>query len=102
MKLVDASVAEWRDRAHFFALSARLMRRILVDAARAKRAGKRGGGAVRLEINGSIDAAPLQDDQGLRLNDALDALQKFEARLEVGPGDGAARFTCPRRIVGGL
>ena len=55
LKLVDARVAQWQDRTHLFAISARLMRRILVDAARTRIAGKRGGGAVRVEINESLD-----------------------------------------------
>jgi RNA polymerase sigma-70 factor, ECF subfamily len=80
LKLIDARIAQWQDRAHFFAVSARLMRRILVDAARAKEAGKRGGGVVRVEINESIDGAPLRGDEMLRLDDALDALAKFDAR----------------------
>ena len=80
LKLVDARVAEWQDRAHFFAISARLMRRILVDAARAKGAGKRGGAAIRVELNESLDGAPLGGDQMARLDDALGALAKFDAR----------------------
>lgn len=80
LKLVDASVAQWQDRAHFFAISARLMRRILVDAARTKDAAKRGGGAVRMEIHESIDGAPMQSHQMVRLDDALEALAKFDAR----------------------
>jgi RNA polymerase sigma factor (TIGR02999 family) len=80
LKLVDARVAQWQDRAHFFAISARLMRRILVDAARTRVAAKRGGAAVRVEINESLDGAPLDSDQMIRLDDALDALAKFDAR----------------------
>ncbi len=80
LKLVDARVAQWQDRTHFFAISARLMRRILVDAARTRLAGKRGGGAIRVEINESLDGAPLDSDQMVRLDDALDALAKFDAR----------------------
>ncbi len=80
LKLVDARVAQWQDRTHFFAISARLMRRILVDAARTRIAGKRGGGAIRVEINESLDGAPLDSDQMVRLDDALDALAKFDAR----------------------
>ena len=45
LKLVDLPHVSWHDRGHFFAISANLMRRILVDAARAKGAGKRGGQA---------------------------------------------------------
>lgn len=80
LKLVDTSLMEWQDRAHFFAISARIMRRILVDAARSKGAGKRGGGAIRVEINESIDGVPLQNEQMLRLDDALNALAKLDAR----------------------
>jgi RNA polymerase sigma factor (TIGR02999 family) len=80
LKLVDARIAQWQDRAHFFAISARLMRRILVDAARTKVAGKRGGAAIRVEINESLYGAPLDSDQMIRLDDAFDALAKFDAR----------------------
>ena len=80
LKLVNARVAKWEDRAHFFAISARLMRRILVDAARTRVAGKRGGAAMHVELNESLDGAPLDSDQMIRLDDALDALAKFDAR----------------------
>jgi RNA polymerase sigma factor (TIGR02999 family) len=80
LKLVDASFAEWQDRAHFFAVAARLMRRILVDAARSREAGKRGGGAMRVEINESNDGVALENRQMTRLDDALNALASFDAR----------------------
>ena len=56
------------------------MRRILVDQARSKAAGKRGGEAIHVELNESLDGAPLDSDQMVRLDDALDALAKFDAR----------------------
>ena len=80
MRLVDARVAEWQDRAHFFAISAQMMRRILVDAARTRQADKRGGLLNRVELNESLDGAPGSDSQTLRLNDALDALAVFDPR----------------------
>ena len=80
LKLVDARFMEWQDRAHFFAVAARIMRRILVDAARSKDAGKRGGGAIRVDIQESIDGMPLRNDQMIRLDDALNALARFDAR----------------------
>jgi RNA polymerase sigma factor (TIGR02999 family) len=80
LKLVDVKSTQWNDRVHFFAMSARLMRRILVDAARTKDAGKRGGGAIRVEINESLDGLPLRNDQMMRLDDALKALAEFDAR----------------------
>src|SRR5215831_14947536 len=54
--LVDQKNAHWKDRAHFFGVSARIMRRILVDHARARLAQKRGGGALTLVIDEALDA----------------------------------------------
>src|ERR1700712_4653066 len=50
LRLVDANHVEWKDKAHFFAVSANMMRRILVDRARAKGAEKHGGAALRLNL----------------------------------------------------
>jgi RNA polymerase sigma factor (TIGR02999 family) len=80
IRLVDGRVAQWQDRAHFFAISAQMMRRILVDAARTRQADKRGGVLNRVELNESLDGAPGSDSQTLRLNDALDALAAFDPR----------------------
>jgi RNA polymerase sigma factor (TIGR02999 family) len=55
VKLVDAGRVDWRDRAHFYAVSARIMRRILVDAARARTASKRGGGATPVPESSTVD-----------------------------------------------
>src|ERR1700722_7952584 len=51
IRMVDAAGVNWKDRAHFFAVSAQMMRRILVDSARARRSGKRGGAALRLNLD---------------------------------------------------
>jgi RNA polymerase sigma-70 factor (ECF subfamily) len=80
LKLVDLPQISWQDRAHFFAISASLMRRILVDAARARGAGKRGGPAVKMELHESIDASPLRPEQLVRLDDALESLARLDAR----------------------
>jgi RNA polymerase sigma factor (TIGR02999 family) len=80
LKLVNLPHVSWQDRAHFFAISANLMRRILVDAARAKGAGKRGGQAIRMELNESLDACPLRPEQLIRLDDALRALAELDPR----------------------
>ena len=80
LRLVDGRRVDWQDRAHFFAVSAQMMRRILVDAARARHAGKRGGGVLRLDVNESIDAAPPQDRELIALDDALEALAQFDPR----------------------
>jgi RNA polymerase sigma factor (TIGR02999 family) len=80
LKLVDLPQVSWQDRAHFFAISANLMRRILVDAARARGAGKRGGQVVKMELNESIDAFPLRPEQLIRLDDALQSLARLDPR----------------------
>jgi RNA polymerase sigma factor (TIGR02999 family) len=80
LRLVDLAGVRWQDRAHFFAISAQMMRRILVDAARARASGKRGGGAVRLNLNESIDGLSGPDERLVDLDDALEALAQFDAR----------------------
>jgi RNA polymerase sigma factor (TIGR02999 family) len=80
LRLVDVTGVRWEDRAHFFALSSQMMRRILVDAARARGADKRGGGAVRLNLNESIDGMVQRDSRLVELDAALDSLAQFDAR----------------------
>ncbi len=80
LRLVDVSTATWQDRAHFFGFCAQTMRRILVDAARARGAGKRGGGAQKFSLKESIDIAPEEDGELLALDDALDALAQQDPR----------------------
>ena len=58
VRLVDAQAVKWHDRAHFFAISARLMRRVLVDAARRRNVGKRGGGASAVTLDEAQVVAP--------------------------------------------
>ena len=72
--------ASWQDRAHFFAVAARVMRRILVDAARARGADKRGGGAVKVELNPSLDGLPERGQDLIALDEALDALATLDER----------------------
>src|SRR5690349_5760826 len=55
LKLVDARTVDWQDRAHFYAVCARIMRRILVDAARIRMAVKRGGDQHRVERSSGVD-----------------------------------------------
>jgi len=64
----------WQNRAHFFAAAAQAMRRILVDRARRKHAQRRGAGAEHVELDGLQIAGPVDDDQLLALNEALDRL----------------------------
>jgi RNA polymerase sigma-70 factor (ECF subfamily) len=80
MRLIDANRVQWRNRAHFFGVAARLMRQILVNIARERGAQKRGGGAEQV----SLDEAMLIDrgrEEGLvALDEALGALAQFDAR----------------------
>jgi RNA polymerase sigma-70 factor (ECF subfamily) len=80
LRLVDVQHVDWQNRTHFLAMSARLMRRVLVDTARARGADKRGGGAVHVTLDDSaIGAAPVDADV-MRLDDALQALAVMDDR----------------------
>jgi RNA polymerase sigma factor (TIGR02999 family) len=80
VRLVDLSRVEWRDRTHFFALAARLMRRILVDYARSRRYQKRGGGVALLPLDEAYRVAIDRDADFVDLDDALAALAVVDAR----------------------
>jgi len=86
LRLVDARDLDWTDRAHFFALCARTMRRILVDAARARAASKRGGPANRHEHSSAIDLDQLpmpgteMSAQICALDEALNELARIDPR----------------------
>jgi RNA polymerase sigma-70 factor, ECF subfamily len=80
MRLVDAANVRWEDRTHFFAVSARIMRRILVDTARERAAIKRGGSPARLNLDEAPDIAVRQGREILLLEDALEALAKMDPR----------------------
>jgi RNA polymerase sigma factor (TIGR02999 family) len=78
MRLVDQRQVEWRNRNHFFALAAELIRRILVDHARARIAAKRGGSNVKLSLDEALAPADEKDLNILALDDALVALGKAD------------------------
>lgn len=80
LRLVDIHTIEWRDRAHFFAVGARIMRRILVDHARSKGYAKRGGGAVRVEFDEALVVSAEADPAIVRMDDALNQLAAFDQR----------------------
>jgi RNA polymerase sigma factor (TIGR02999 family) len=80
LRLVEVKNVSWQDRAHFFAVSAQMMRRILVDAARARGAGKRGGAAAKVDLNESIDGMTDRGAGLVALDDALDALARLDPR----------------------
>lgn len=85
LRLVDQTRVEWRDRAHFFAVAATAIRRILVDHARTHRAAKRGGGRERVSLKAAeaaeaAAAAPARDVDLPALDEALSRLAAFDAR----------------------
>lgn len=80
LKLVDAPLRSWQNRAHFFGAAAEAMRRILVDRARSKGRQRRGSGAVHLNVDDIEIGSPAPDDQLLALNDALERLAELELR----------------------
>jgi RNA polymerase sigma factor (TIGR02999 family) len=80
LRLTDAAAIEWRDRAQFFALAAQMMRRILVDAARARGARKRGGGAVQVALDETAVVRGEPDQDLLALDDALTAFSRMAPR----------------------
>jgi RNA polymerase sigma factor (TIGR02999 family) len=79
MRLVDQRQVQWTDRAHFFAVAAHLMRRILVDYARRHRAVKRGGGAEAVSLSQAASAAMVEPLPVASLNAALDRLAGLDA-----------------------
>jgi RNA polymerase sigma-70 factor (ECF subfamily) len=81
LRLVHKRDARWESRAHFLNAAAQVMRRILVDHARARGAGKRGGEGVRVTLDDALAGAPERDLDLLALDDALTKLAKTDARL---------------------
>jgi RNA polymerase sigma factor (TIGR02999 family) len=80
IRLVDAKDIRWNDRSHFFGISARLMRRVLVDHARARGSQKRGGGAQRVTFTETLAEASDPSLNVLALDRALDALAEVDER----------------------
>jgi len=80
VRLVDVRRVGWNDRAHFFAVCAQLMRRVLVDMARARNAQKRGGHTVHVPVDERAIANPEPPVDLLALDSALDRLAAFDAR----------------------
>ena len=78
LKLVDQRRTGWKNRAHFFALSAQIMRRVLLDHARTRSRAKRGGGAVHVDIAEVAILAPEKSDELLALDEALVRLSEFD------------------------
>ena len=82
LRLVDASGIQVEHRAHFLALAAKLMRQILLDKARRRQAGKRGGGAIRVDLDEVAEAVPgeTRDRALISLDDALEELARVDQR----------------------
>jgi RNA polymerase sigma-70 factor (ECF subfamily) len=80
LRLIDASQVQWQNRAHFFAVAAHFMRRILVDFARTRNYQKRGGGAHPVELDEAIIVAPERGADLLALDEALTRLQALNER----------------------
>jgi RNA polymerase sigma factor (TIGR02999 family) len=80
LRLVDVSRMKWQNRAHFLAMASRLMRRILVDIARAKHYQKRGGAALRVTFSEAMAITKDECHDLLALDDALEALAELDQR----------------------
>ncbi|MGE5815877.1 MAG: ECF-type sigma factor [Acidobacteriota bacterium] len=80
LRLVDGAQVSWQGRAHFFAMCARLMRRILVDRARARRAAKRGGAFTHIALEDWAAGRPATDEETLALHEALGRLAAHDER----------------------
>ena len=79
LRLVKQTDVSWQNRAHFFGVASRMMRRILVDHARKQAYAKRGGGALTLTVDAALPA-PQREIDLVALDDALEALAKLDQR----------------------
>ncbi len=79
VRLIDQQV-DWQNRAHFFGIAAQMMRRILVDYARARQAAKRGGEEIHVGLDEALDEAEAQSAELVALDDALSSLAQFDPR----------------------
>ena len=80
LRLIDIERVQWQNRAHFFAMASRLMRRILVDAARARRSHKRGSGAALASFEDALLVTQEPDQDLVAIDDALNALSALDPR----------------------
>lgn len=85
LRLVEVSDPGWNGRAHFFAVSSKLIRNLLIDYARQRKAEKRGGSAIRIPLNEGLDGGRNPEPRTidlLALDEALSALARLDPRLE--------------------
>ena len=80
VRLVDLDSASIRNRAHFLAICARLMRNVLVDFARSRKYDKRGGGAVHVELDEALHVSAMSDPDLVAVDEALERLAAIDAR----------------------
>ncbi|MEM7754104.1 MAG: sigma-70 family RNA polymerase sigma factor [Planctomycetota bacterium] len=80
LKLIDQRSADWNDRLHFFAFASQVIRRVLIDHARAKNAQKRGGGMLRVPMDPNIAHAETPDADLIALDEALQELAELNER----------------------
>lgn len=80
LQLADKTHPQWQNRAHFFAVAAQLMRRIMVDHARQRQALKRGGGAIRVTLDEAAAVTQTRADELLALDEAMEQLATFDRR----------------------
>jgi RNA polymerase sigma factor (TIGR02999 family) len=80
LRLVDVKNVDWQQRGQFFAITAQMMRRILVDAARARGSHKRGGEVVKVNVDETPVMSPARDSSLVALDDALESFAKMAPR----------------------
>jgi len=80
LRLIDDSAVEWQNRAHFYGIAAQMMRRILVDHARSRKAAKRGAAPLRISLTEIENVAPEPSADIIALDDALSTLSQFDRR----------------------
>jgi RNA polymerase sigma-70 factor, ECF subfamily len=80
LRLADQTNPRWQNRAHFFAVAARAMRRILVSYARSQRSQKRGAGAIKIELDEAALVSPEESKEIVDLHEALEQLSTLDSR----------------------
>ena len=80
VKLINASDVKWQNRAHFFGVAAQMMRRILIDHAKAKHRVKRGGTAIKVMLDENVNFTQERASELLALDDALQSLARMDER----------------------
>jgi len=80
LRLIDSSRVRWQNRTHFFAVSAQLMRRVLVDSARSRNYRKRGGGGIQVSLDQALEVSAERGRELIALDEALTALAASDER----------------------